>query len=104
MVVAEVPDPAVPTRVRDFCEALSARLKQEPDLEHFLRWWGGTLEYWIEIAAAAVGRQFGWTAHSEIPYITDCPSPRSKTNVKWADGVFVCDDGFAALLEKKPSR
>lgn len=91
----------VPPVVNEFCSALAERLGREPDLEHFLCWWGGTLEYWIEIVAAGIGRQFGWTAHSEIPYITGCPSPSSKTNVKWADGVLVTDDGLGVLLEIK---
>lgn len=88
-------------RVSELFEAIANRLAEEPDLEHFLSWWGGTLEYWIEIVASVVGKRYGWTAHSEIPYVTGSPSAGSKTNVKWADGIVISDDGWAVILEIK---
>lgn len=81
------------------------RCTSEPNLDDFLLWWGGTLEYWIHVVASSVGHQLvgpgGWSARSEIPYITASPALSAKTPVKWADGAVMWDDGLLCLLEVK---
>lgn len=46
----------VDARVAKFVERVAGRLAAEPDLDDFLGWSAGTLEYWIHIVAASVGR------------------------------------------------
>jgi len=88
-------------RAETLLHDLVARLSTEPDLGDFLGWWGGTLEYWIHICAASVARRSGWSARSEVPYVTAAPASTAKTPIKWADGAVVWPDGQAVLLEVK---
>lgn len=91
----------VPEAVGDLIGDVSSRCFAEPDVDDFLLWWGGTLEYWIHVIASGIGRRTGWASQSEIPYITGCPAPSSKSNVKWGDGAVVWPDGVGALIEVK---
>lgn len=88
--------PAVDDLVRRIVE----RLEAEPDLDDFLSWTAGTLEYWIHIIASSVGKRIGWASSTEVPYVTGCPSPRAKSDEKWADGAFLLGD-VGVLLEVK---
>lgn len=55
-------------RVLALVDGIVARLAAEPDVDDFLLWRGGTLEYWIHIVASIVGNRIGtWAARSEIP-------------------------------------
>lgn len=88
-------------RAQQLLDEVGTRIAQEPDLDDFLGWWGGTLEYWIHILTAAVARRSAWAARSEIPYVTGAPAASAKTPLKWADGAFIWRDGAAVLLEVK---
>ena len=88
-------------RLADFVGQVVPQCISEPDLDDFFLWWGGTLEYWIHIAASSVGQQARWAARSEIPYITGLPATGAKSNVKWADGAVLWPDGLLVLLEVK---
>jgi hypothetical protein len=72
----------VESQIRTFVEAVAARARTEPDLQDFLTWTAGTLEYWLHIIAGAVGRRMGWASKTEVPYITGCPAPTAKTDTK----------------------
>lgn len=86
----------------ELVEATVDRCAAAEDLDDFLLWWGGTLEYWVHVIASGVGnRAAAWAARSEVPYVTGSPALSSKTDVKWADGAIVWDDGLLALLEVK---
>lgn len=86
--------------VAELTKGVADRVAVEPDLDDFLAWTAGTLEYWVHIIASSVGRRMGWASSTEVPYITGCPSPRSKSDEKWADGAFLFDD-IGVLLEVK---
>lgn len=88
-------------RLAAFVSAVVDRLEAEPNLDDFLLWLGGTLEYWVHIAASSVGQSEEWAARSEIPYITGAPATSAKTPKKWADGGVLFRDGLLALLEVK---
>ncbi len=89
-------------RLRRLFDEIVARCAAEPGLDDFLLWWGGTLEYWVHVVASGVGNHSaGWAARSEIPYVTGVPASSAKTDVKWADGAVLYDDGLLALLEVK---
>jgi hypothetical protein len=88
-------------RICEFTEGIAQRLSREPDLDDFLLWNAGTLEYWVHIVASSVGRRLGWSSETEVPYITDCPSPRAKSDTKWADGVCILAGDLGVLLEVK---
>jgi hypothetical protein len=84
-----------------FAQAMIGRCAGDEHVDDFLLWTGGTLEYWVHIAASGVGQAHRWAARSEIPYVTAAPAKSSKTPVKWADGGALFDDGLLALLEVK---
>lgn len=84
-----------------FVSELAERLAGEPDLDDFLSWRGGTLEYWLQLVTIGVARRHGWVADTEIPYVTGRPSSRSRSNVKLADVVAHLGDGGGALFEVK---
>ncbi len=88
-------------RVASFVGHVAERLSAEPDLDDFLGWTAGTLEYWVHIVAASVARRQGWASRTEVPYITGCPSPTAKSDTKWADGAMILADGVGVLLEVK---
>lgn len=94
-------DPRVLELVREIAE----RLQAEPDLDDFLAWTAGTLEYWIHIVASSVAGRHGWASRTEVPYITASPNAGSKSSTKWADGAMLLND-VGVLLEVKtiPSR
>ena len=64
-------------------------------------WNAGTLEYWLHILVSGLGPSRGWAARTEVPYITACPAPSSKSGVKWADGFVAWPDGLGVLIEVK---
>jgi hypothetical protein len=85
----------------EFVDAIAARAEAEPDLDSFLSWTAGTLEYWLHIIASCVGNRSGWASRTEVPYITGCPSPTAKTDTKWADGAARLAGRLGVLLEVK---
>jgi hypothetical protein len=96
-----IPDRMAEGFASDFVAALADRFTAEPDLDDFLLWWGGTLEYTFHIIASSIGRRAGWASRSEVPYITACLAPSAKTNVKWADAAVRGPHGCGILLEAK---
>jgi hypothetical protein len=44
------------------------------DINYFLAWTAGTLEYWVHILAGSVGKQLGWASNTEVPYVTAAPN------------------------------
>jgi hypothetical protein len=91
----------VDPRIEELVEGIATRAAAEPDLEDFLCWTAGTLEYWLHIIASSVGRRLGWASTTEVPYITGCPAATAKTDTKWADGAIVLPGGVGVLLEVK---
>ena len=87
-------------RVAGLAQGIAERLGSEPDLDDFLAWTAGTLEYWIHIVASSVAARHGWASRTEVPYVTAAPNPGTKSNIKWADGAMLLDD-LGVLLEVK---
>lgn len=87
-------------RVAELAQQIAERLGCEPDLDDFLAWTAGTLEYWIHIVASSVAARRGWASRTEVPYVTAAPNPGTKSNIKWADGAMLLDD-LGVLLEVK---
>lgn len=87
-------------QVLELVREIAERLQTEPDLDDFLGWTAGTLEYWIHIVASSVARRHGWASRTEVPYITAFPNSGSKSSTKWADGAMLLND-LGVLLEVK---
>ena len=87
-------------RVLEFSLEIATRLREEPDLDDFLAWRAGTLEYWIHIVASSVASRQGWASRTEVPYVTAAPNPGTKSNTKWADGAMLFGN-LGVLLEVK---
>ncbi len=91
----------MPERLHLLLDSVAKRCWEEPDLEDFLAWRGGTLEPWLQMIFWAVARRLIWAAQGETPLITACPSATAKTNKKWADGALIWPDNAGALVEIK---
>ena len=76
-------------------------MQAEPDLDDFLSWNGGTLEYWLHILVSSVGRRMGWASTTEVPYNTERPAGATKTKTKWADGAIMLPGRVGVLVEVK---
>jgi hypothetical protein len=87
-------------QVQQLADGIARRISSEPDLDDFLAWTAGTLEYWIHIISSSVGNRLGWASSTEVPYITAAPNPGTKSNTKWADGAMLLGD-LGVLLEVK---
>ena len=88
-------------QIEAFVDNIAERIAAEPDLDDFLTWTAGTLEYWVHIVASSVGRRIGWASTTEVPYITGSPALGTKTDTKWADGAAVLSGSVGVLLEVK---
>jgi hypothetical protein len=88
-------------RLGEYVSEVIDRLAAEANLDDFLLWAGGTLEYWVHIVASSIGQSQSWAARTEVPYITGAPAVSAKTPRKWADGAVLFDNGLLALLEVK---
>jgi hypothetical protein len=87
-------------QVEQLAAGIARRINAEPDLDDFLAWTAGTLEYWVHVIASSVGKSQGWASSTEVPYITAAPNPGTKSNSKWADGAMLLER-VGVLLEVK---
>lgn len=87
-------------RVTEFAREIAERLRSGPDLDDFLAWTAGTLEYWVHVVASSVASRRGWASRTEVPYVTAAPNQGTKSNTKWADGAMLFGD-LGVLLEVK---
>jgi hypothetical protein len=88
-------------RIVDLVDAVGNRCRDQPHLDDFLLWNAGTLEYWLHIEISSIGQEVGWAARTEVPYLTGCPSPTSKSDEKWCDGAVVWPNGLGLIVEVK---
>jgi hypothetical protein len=90
--------------VERFLHDLHTQLQSQENLRDFLLWWGGSLEYWIHIAATTVGSRHGNVIRSEIPYRTRSRPKGAKPAqeelwTKWADGAVLLEGEVGVLIE-----
>lgn len=89
----------LPEPIGTFVERVVDRLQDEPDLDDFLLWHGGTLEGWLQVVATSIGARVGWSSRREVRYFSEYYKGSQRS--KLADGAFVFGDRLGVMLETK---